>query len=203
MSLVLGILIKYILLGTSVAIAASILPKTKVPSNDIFKLSLTAAVIFLMLDIYAPSVGLGARQGAGFGIGSQLVGGLGPIEGMENVNGEYESSGRNEKLHKLHRETVSRELNRLKYTGGSMHSEPRLDADYHSYGIMGPEEEANNGLLSNAGNAAQQISNAHNSDYIFSETNIEPFSENFKESRMKRLNLMGRVNARHSAELYN
>jgi hypothetical protein len=37
-------------------------------------IGLTAAATFAILDIYAPSVGSGARTGAGFGIGATMVG---------------------------------------------------------------------------------------------------------------------------------
>jgi len=53
-------LVKYLLEGLAVAIAAFVLPGK----------TLKVAV----LDIYAPSVGASARTGAGFGIGANLVG---------------------------------------------------------------------------------------------------------------------------------
>lgn len=201
-SIVIGILIKYILLGTSVAIAASLIPKTKIKKNEIITLGLTSAVIFLMLDIYAPSVGSGAKQGAGFGIGSQLVGGLTPaVEGMNGNNNNTMGgfSGRDQKLKKLHNETISREMNRLRYTGGSMHSDPQLNGDYHSYGMMGPEEEADFGLM-NANKAAQQIFNAYDSKFGFSETSVEPFSEKYKQRKMKNLNNLGKSGIRDLSE---
>jgi hypothetical protein len=37
-------------------------------------LALTAAAVFAILDVLAPSVGVTARQGAGFGLGANLVG---------------------------------------------------------------------------------------------------------------------------------
>jgi hypothetical protein len=37
-------------------------------------ISLTAMATFAILDVYAPGISPGARQGAGFGIGAGLVG---------------------------------------------------------------------------------------------------------------------------------
>jgi hypothetical protein len=42
--------------------------------QEVAMIGLTAAATFAILDIYAPSVGSGARTGAGFGIGAGLVG---------------------------------------------------------------------------------------------------------------------------------
>jgi ABC-type Co2+ transport system permease subunit len=66
--------IKYLLEGLAVAIAMVIIPR-KVPSlEEIVSVSVVAAVVFAILDLLAPSVGLTARQGAGFGLGANLVG---------------------------------------------------------------------------------------------------------------------------------
>ena len=37
-------------------------------------MGVTAAVVFLVLDMWAPAVSGSARQGAGFGVGANLVG---------------------------------------------------------------------------------------------------------------------------------
>ena len=37
-------------------------------------LTLADAAVFAVLDIFSPSIGVTARQGAGFGIGANLVG---------------------------------------------------------------------------------------------------------------------------------
>jgi hypothetical protein len=42
--------------------------------SEVAMIALTATATFAILDIYAPSVGSSARQGAGFGIGAGLVG---------------------------------------------------------------------------------------------------------------------------------
>ena len=65
--------VKYVLEGVAVAIAAYVLPG-KLKWNEILQISLVATATFALLDIYAPSVGSSARTGAGFGIGANLVG---------------------------------------------------------------------------------------------------------------------------------
>ena len=68
--------VKYISEGTAVALAARYIPAKKININEVAMIALTAACVFAMLDLYAPSVSLGVRQGAGFAIGSSVVGGL-------------------------------------------------------------------------------------------------------------------------------
>jgi hypothetical protein len=66
--------IKYFLEGLAVAVAMVIIPR-KVPNvEEILVVSTVAAVVFAILDLLSPSVGLTARQGAGFGLGANLVG---------------------------------------------------------------------------------------------------------------------------------
>jgi ABC-type Co2+ transport system permease subunit len=69
-------IIKYALEGLMVAFAALALPSKSMEAQDVLGLALVAAATFLILDMYAPSVGSSARQGAGMGIGFGLVGGL-------------------------------------------------------------------------------------------------------------------------------
>lgn len=68
--------IKYLVEGGVVAIAAHLLPKKKLNPKDVMVLGITAGAVFAILDTFSPSVSLGARKGAGFGIGSGLVGGI-------------------------------------------------------------------------------------------------------------------------------
>lgn len=72
---IMGNIIKYVLEGAAVAfVAYYILPNsTKLPA-EIATLALTASLVFMILDLYAPAVSDGARMGAGFGIGAGLVG---------------------------------------------------------------------------------------------------------------------------------
>jgi hypothetical protein len=73
--------IKYLLEGIAVAVAAYYIPRRQVDMTEIMFIALSAAATFAILDIFAPSVGSGARKGAGFGIGATTVGW--PRMGME------------------------------------------------------------------------------------------------------------------------
>lgn len=66
--------VKYLIEGLMVAIAAFAIPKRSMNLEEISLLALTAAATFAILDTYIPSMGVTARTGAGFGIGSTLVG---------------------------------------------------------------------------------------------------------------------------------
>lgn len=66
--------IKYFLEGLAVAVACVIIPQKVYKMEEIVTISLVASVVFAILDLLSPSVGLTARQGAGFGIGANLVG---------------------------------------------------------------------------------------------------------------------------------
>jgi|UniRef100_A0A6C0CX28 ABC-type Co2+ transport system permease subunit len=67
-------IIKYLVEGLMVAIAAYAIPKQSLKLDEIALLALTAAATFSILDSYIPSIGVTARSGAGFGIGANLVG---------------------------------------------------------------------------------------------------------------------------------
>ena len=68
--------IKYFLEGLAVAVAMVIIPR-KVPSvEEIVVVAAVAAVVFAILDLLSPSIGLTSRQGAGLALGSQLAGGF-------------------------------------------------------------------------------------------------------------------------------
>jgi len=66
--------LKYLLEGLAVAVAAIYIPKKALGMDEVATLALTAAAVFALLDVLAPSVGVTARQGAGFGLGANLVG---------------------------------------------------------------------------------------------------------------------------------
>lgn len=66
--------IKYLVEGLMVAIAAFAIPKHSMKLDEIALIALTAAATFSILDTYIPSTGIDARTGAGFGIGTNLVG---------------------------------------------------------------------------------------------------------------------------------
>lgn len=71
---ILGRVIKYVVEGGAVAVAAYVIPRKKLDIKDIVMIALTAAAVFAILDLYAPAVGMATRQGAGFGIGASLTG---------------------------------------------------------------------------------------------------------------------------------
>ena len=67
-------IIKYLVEGLMVAIAAYAIPKRSLNVEEIILIALTAAATFSILDTYIPSMGVSARNGAGLGIGASLVG---------------------------------------------------------------------------------------------------------------------------------
>ena len=60
-------IIKYLVEGLMVAIAAYAIPKRSLNVEEIILIALTAAATFSILDTYVPSMGTSARSGAGFG----------------------------------------------------------------------------------------------------------------------------------------
>jgi hypothetical protein len=68
--------VKYLLEGGAVALAARYIPAEKIDIREVAAIAFTAACVFAILDMYAPSVSVAARQGAGFAIGSSTVGGI-------------------------------------------------------------------------------------------------------------------------------
>lgn len=67
-------IVKYAFEGLIVALVAIILPKSKLDWSEIWFIALTAACVFSILDLLAPSVSAGARQGVGLGAGFRMVG---------------------------------------------------------------------------------------------------------------------------------
>ena len=66
--------IKYFVEGLMVAFAAFAIPQRSLNIEEIATIALTAAATFSILDTYIPSMGAHARNGAGFGIGANIVG---------------------------------------------------------------------------------------------------------------------------------
>jgi hypothetical protein len=66
--------IKYLIEGLVVAGAAIFIPRKALPFDEIGTLALVAAAVFAVLDLVSPSIGVTVRQGAGFGLGANLVG---------------------------------------------------------------------------------------------------------------------------------
>ena len=67
-------IVKYLIEGLMVAIAAYAIPKRSLNIEEIILLALTAAATFSILDTYIPGMGVSARSGTGFGIGLGLSG---------------------------------------------------------------------------------------------------------------------------------
>ena len=67
-------LIKIILEGLAVAMAAFFIPKKEMRLESIVAIALSASAVFLLLDQFSPEIGASARQGAGIGIGLNQVG---------------------------------------------------------------------------------------------------------------------------------
>ena len=67
-------IVKYVIEGIMVAIAAYAIPKRSLNFDEIMLVALTAAATFSVLDTYVPSMAVAARSGAGFGMGANLVG---------------------------------------------------------------------------------------------------------------------------------
>ena len=68
-------LVKYALEGLAVALAAKYIPNQQLNVQEIVMLGLTAACVFALLDIFAPTVSVSARQGAGFALGANRIAG--------------------------------------------------------------------------------------------------------------------------------
>lgn len=66
-------IIKYLVEGLMVAIAAYAIPKRSLNVEEIVLIALTAAATFSILDTYVPTMGVSARSGAGLGIGLNMV----------------------------------------------------------------------------------------------------------------------------------
>ena len=62
---VLNRVIKYLVEGLFVAMAALFIPRHRLPMDEILTLGVVAAAIFAILDVVSPSIGATARQGAG------------------------------------------------------------------------------------------------------------------------------------------
>jgi len=65
--------VKYVLEGLVVAIAAILLPKNKPDFEAVIALALVAASTFAIVDTMMPSLSYPLNMGVGFGIGANLV----------------------------------------------------------------------------------------------------------------------------------
>jgi hypothetical protein len=66
--------IKYLIEGLAVAIVAMLIPKKPLNVEEIIILALTASASFSILDYFIPAMGDSMRNGAGLGLGFNLVG---------------------------------------------------------------------------------------------------------------------------------
>ena len=75
-------MVKYLAEGLAVGVVGMALVLRKKRGNvnwnlqarDVTVMAVTAAAVFAILDMYAPAISSSARQGAGFGLGANLVG---------------------------------------------------------------------------------------------------------------------------------
>lgn len=65
--------IKYLVEGLVVAIVAVLIPKKSLDVKEVIIIALTAACSFSLLDTVIPAMGASMRQGAGMGLGFNLV----------------------------------------------------------------------------------------------------------------------------------
>jgi hypothetical protein len=66
-------LIKYLIEGIAVALAAYYIPNRKSHITEILTIALVASLSFFILDTFSEGVAAGARIGTGFGIGYNLA----------------------------------------------------------------------------------------------------------------------------------
>ena len=67
---------KVLLEGLAVSFAAYFITSRQTDLSTVIMIGLTAALTFLILDYFAPEIGLSARQGSGFGIGFTRLSGF-------------------------------------------------------------------------------------------------------------------------------
>jgi hypothetical protein len=65
--------VKYIMEGAAVGLVSLILPSNPLKWQEALILAVVAAAAFAILDALAPSIGSSIRQGAGIGMGFNLV----------------------------------------------------------------------------------------------------------------------------------
>lgn len=72
--MILALLLKYFIEGLAIAFATQFVTKNKLNVMEIVSIAFTGSTMFLVLDLFAPSIGESARTGAGFGLGAKSVG---------------------------------------------------------------------------------------------------------------------------------
>ncbi len=66
--------VKYLLMGTIIAVCALVLPEKKLDLASITAMALVSAATFAIIDTFIPTMSYPVQLGAGFGIGAGLVG---------------------------------------------------------------------------------------------------------------------------------
>lgn len=66
---VLARVLKYLVEGMAVALAAYYLPKKKMHIQEVITIAISAAAVFAILDMLAPKIAEATRTGMGIGIG--------------------------------------------------------------------------------------------------------------------------------------
>jgi hypothetical protein len=75
LSEVLVSVLKYLIEGLVVAFVAVLVLNPKKPNfGEVMTIGVAAFATFALLDTFSPSIAVTARQGAGFGMGANLVG---------------------------------------------------------------------------------------------------------------------------------
>jgi hypothetical protein len=75
LSEVLVSVLKYLIEGLVVAfVAVLVLNPKKISVGEVMTIGVSAFATFALLDTFSPSIAVTARQGAGFGMGANLVG---------------------------------------------------------------------------------------------------------------------------------
>jgi len=69
----LNILIIYLMEALAISIVAYYIPKNVLSIIEILKITLTGAIVHLLLDLYAPQVAVGLRFGTGMSIGKNMI----------------------------------------------------------------------------------------------------------------------------------
>jgi hypothetical protein len=69
-------IVKYLVEGLVVAIAAIFIPKKSLPLDEVMTLAILAAAVFALLDLFVPSIGASARNGVGLSLGAGIAGGF-------------------------------------------------------------------------------------------------------------------------------
>ncbi len=84
-------IIVYLLEGLSITVAIYLITKRQLRTPELATLALTISATFMILDLFAPGVAIGARQGSGFGLGFAQVGGNATGMPLEYYGGNDQS----------------------------------------------------------------------------------------------------------------